>query len=72
MALLIVLTMSHPHVGFYSKINICFYAKFYGQPVAFVFQDFWMRRAKPIQHPAVEAAEAQANRLGVAPSRSRC
>ena len=31
MALLIVLTMSHPHVGFYSKINICFYAKFYGQ-----------------------------------------
>eukprot|EP01048_Picozoa_sp_COSAG05_P008924 COSAG05_NODE_704_length_7857_cov_2.807038_7_plen_92_part_00 len=31
MALLIVLTMSHPHVGFYSKKNICFYAKFYGQ-----------------------------------------
>ena len=34
MALLIVLTMSHPHVGFYSKINICFYAKFYGQSFA--------------------------------------
>ena len=36
MALLIVLTMSHPHVGFYSKINICFYAKYYGQSFVLV------------------------------------
>ena len=44
MALLIVLTMSHPHVGFYSKINICFYAKFYGQ--SFVNFYFYSTRSE--------------------------
>ena len=55
MALLIVLTMSHPHVGFYSKINICFYAKFYGQ-------SFGMQKTNP--QPAGHSPVSETKMLG--------
>ena len=65
MALLIVLTMSHPHVGFYSKINMCFYAKFYGQSFA---SKFPMRAGR--RHQSVEVKGAFQN--GVQPHSLRC